>query len=76
MISKIFSPEKIGEKMALYVRSTASFILKIWSIVFEKNAKFFAENRRKSAKHESITSTPGWEIFNAQANSCMVEKKL
>jgi hypothetical protein len=29
MISKIFSPEKIGEKMALYVRSTASFILKI-----------------------------------------------
>jgi hypothetical protein len=35
----------------------------IITLVFEKNANFFAENGRKSQKIVSITSTPDWPKF-------------
>jgi hypothetical protein len=36
-------------------------------MVFEKNANFFAENRRKSQKIEIITSTPGQAALELRA---------
>jgi hypothetical protein len=34
----------------------------IITLVFEKNANFFAENWEKSQKIVVITSTPGWQV--------------
>jgi hypothetical protein len=60
MILKIFSPKKLAEKLAFLTRNKAKLCKKlIITLVFEKNANFFAENVRKSPKIVIITSTPG-----------------
>jgi hypothetical protein len=60
MIFKKISPKISAEKLAFLAQNKA----KLWKIliitlVFEKNANFFAENGRKSQKIKIITSTPG-----------------
>jgi hypothetical protein len=60
MIFKIFFATKIGEKMAFLTQNKAKLGKKlIITLVFEKNAIFFAENWRKSQKIVIVTSTPG-----------------
>jgi hypothetical protein len=60
MIKKIFSPKNFAKKLAFLTLNKAklckSFII---TLIFEKNAKFFAENCQKSQKIMIITSTPG-----------------
>jgi hypothetical protein len=52
--------EKFGEKMAFLTQNKAKLCKNmIITLVFEKNANFFAENCRKSLKIVIITSTPG-----------------
>jgi hypothetical protein len=47
--------------MASLTQNKAKFFKKvIITLVFEKNANFFAENCRKSQKIVIITSTPGF----------------
>jgi hypothetical protein len=53
LIFEIFSPKKL-----------AKFV--IITLVFEKNANFFAENCQKSQKIVIITSTPGHPDANAR----------
>jgi hypothetical protein len=60
MIFKIFSPKKIEKKLAFLTQNKAKlFKFLIITLVFEKNAIFFAENWQKSQKFAIITSTPG-----------------
>jgi hypothetical protein len=64
MIFSIFSPKNSAKKLAFLTQNKA----KLWKIliitlVFEKNANFFAKNCRKSPKIVIITSTPGPEVF-------------
>jgi hypothetical protein len=56
----IFSAEIFGENIGVF-SSHCCLILKkmIITLVFEKNAKFFAENWQKSQKIVIVTSTPG-----------------
>jgi recombinational DNA repair protein RecR len=65
MIFKIFSPKNSAKKLAFFAQTTASFCKNCdhKTLVFEKNANFFAENRRKSQKIVIITSTPDWANF-------------
>jgi hypothetical protein len=43
-----------------FTQTTVSFCIKlIKTLFFEKNANFFAKNRRKSQKIVIVTSTPG-----------------
>jgi hypothetical protein len=59
MIFKIFSPKNLAKKLAFFAQTTACFAkIVIITLVFEKNANFFAENCRKSQKIVIITSTP------------------
>jgi hypothetical protein len=45
MILKIFSQKHLAKKLAIFTQTTASFSKKlIITLVFEKNAQFFAEN--------------------------------
>jgi hypothetical protein len=60
MILKIFSPKNLAKKLTFLTQNKA----KLWKIliitlIFEKNANFFAENCRKSQKIVIITSNPG-----------------
>jgi hypothetical protein len=56
----IFFPKKIGEKWRFWLETKAKLWKKlIVTLAFEKNAKIFAENWRKSQKIVIITSTPG-----------------
>jgi hypothetical protein len=57
---KIFSPKNLAKILAFFAQTTASFCKKIGiiTLVFEKNANFFAENWQKSQKIVIITSTP------------------
>jgi hypothetical protein len=64
MIFQIFSPKKVSEKMAFLTKKTKIFKILIITLVFEKNANFFAENCQKSQKIVIITSTPDWAIFS------------
>jgi hypothetical protein len=50
-----------GKTFAFYAPTTAIFLM-ILTLVFEKNANFFAENWQKSQKIAVITSTPGCMI--------------
>jgi hypothetical protein len=52
MILKILSPKNLAKILAFYKNL-------IITLVFEKNANFFAENYKKSQKIVIITSTPG-----------------
>jgi hypothetical protein len=59
-ILKIFSPKNSSKKLAFLTPNKGKLCkILIKTLVFEKNAKFFAENWRKSQKIVIITSTPG-----------------
>jgi hypothetical protein len=59
MIVKIFLPKKF-RKRAFFTQNKAKLCkILIITLVFEKNAIFFAENWQKSQKIMIITSTPG-----------------
>jgi hypothetical protein len=52
--------ENFSENIGVFALTTASFCKNvIITLVFEKNANFFAENWQKSQKIVIITSTPG-----------------
>jgi hypothetical protein len=60
MIFKIFFAKKFSENIGFFAQSTASFCKNlIITLVFEKNANFFAANWQKSQKIVIITSSPG-----------------
>jgi hypothetical protein len=69
MILKILN---LAQILAFFDQATASFCKNmIITLVFEKNANFVAEDRRKSQKIEIITSTPEISsviLFNSAAN--------
>jgi hypothetical protein len=60
MILKIFSTKNSAKKLAFLTQNKAK-LCKNWiiTLVFEKNANFFAENWQKSQKIVIITTTPG-----------------
>jgi hypothetical protein len=63
MIFKIFSLKNSAKKLAFLTQNK----VKLWkhfmiTLVFEKNANFFAENCRKSQKIVTITSTTDYFI--------------
>jgi hypothetical protein len=63
MILKIFLPKNSTKELAFLAQSKAKFCKNLSiTLVFEKNAIFFAENCRKSQKIVIITSTPGREL--------------
>jgi hypothetical protein len=52
--------KNFSENIGVFAQTTASFCkIVIITLVFEKNANFFAENWQKSPKILIITSTPG-----------------
>jgi hypothetical protein len=60
MILKIFSPKKLRKNWRFLTPNKAKLCqIFIITLVFEKNANFFAENWQKSQKIVIITSTPG-----------------
>jgi hypothetical protein len=59
MILKIFSLKKIAKKLPFLTQNKAKlFNILVITLVFEKDANFFAENWEKSRKIVIITSTP------------------
>jgi hypothetical protein len=59
MIFKIFSPKNSAKKLAFLTQNKAKLCkILIITLIFEKNAKIFAENWQKSQKIVIITSTP------------------
>jgi hypothetical protein len=58
MLLKIFSPKNLAKILAFLAQTTAIFFNWIITLVFEKNANFFAENYQKSLTIVIITSTP------------------
>jgi hypothetical protein len=71
MIFKIFSPKNSAKKMAFLTQNKAELCKNlIITLVFDKNANFFAENCRKSQKIVIITSVPGrYLVHTASKNS-------
>jgi hypothetical protein len=64
MIYKIFSPKNLANYLRFLLKLLFVFgKVVIITLVFEKNAKFFAENLQKSQKIVIITSTPDWAKF-------------
>jgi hypothetical protein len=62
MIFKIYSPKNSAKKLAFLTQIKGKLCkILIITLVYEKNANFFAENWRKSQKIVIITSTPGKE---------------
>jgi hypothetical protein len=60
MILNIFSPKNLAKKLAFLTQNKAKLCkILIITLVWGKNAIFFAENCRKSQKIVIITSTPG-----------------
>jgi hypothetical protein len=56
--------EKFGEKFGVFTQNKAKVCkILIITLVFEKNANFFAENCRKSPKILIITSTPAANVI-------------
>jgi hypothetical protein len=61
MIFKIFSPIFSAKKLGFLTQNKAKICkMLIWTLVFEKNANFFAEISQKPQKTVTITSTPGF----------------
>jgi hypothetical protein len=59
MIFKIFSPKKSAKKLSFLTQNKAKLFKNLTiTLVFEKNAIFFAENCQKSQKIVLLTSTP------------------
>jgi hypothetical protein len=64
MILKIFSPKNSAKKLAFLTQNKAKLCKNfIITLVFEKNANFFAANCQKSQKIVIITSTPEVSLF-------------
>jgi hypothetical protein len=64
MIFKIFSPKNLAKILAFFAQTADNFCKNlIITLVFEKNANFFAESSPKSQKIVIITSTPEWANF-------------
>jgi hypothetical protein len=64
MIFKIFLPKNSAKKLAFLTQNKAKLCkILIITLVFVKNANFFAENCQKSQKIVIITSTPGLDSF-------------
>jgi hypothetical protein len=62
-ILKIFLPKNLAKILAFIAQTTDSFCKNIIiTLVFEKNANFFAENLQKLQKIVIITSTPGSKV--------------
>jgi hypothetical protein len=62
MILKIFSPKNSAKKLALLTQNKATLCKNlIKTLVFEKNANFFAESWQKTQKIVIISSTPGFK---------------
>jgi hypothetical protein len=62
LILKIFSPKKIAKKLAFLTRNKPKLCkILIITLVFVKNANFFADNWQKSQKIVIITSTAGYQ---------------
>jgi hypothetical protein len=60
MILKISSPKNSAKKLAFLTQNRAKLCkILIITLVFEKNANFFAQNCQKSQKIVIITSVPG-----------------
>jgi hypothetical protein len=60
MIFLIFSPKISAKKLAFLTQNKAKLCkILIITLVFDKNANFFAENWRKSQKIAIVTSIPG-----------------
>jgi hypothetical protein len=60
MIFELFSPKKSAKQLAFLTQNKAKLCkILIITLVFEKNAIFFAENCQKSPKIVIITLTPG-----------------
>jgi hypothetical protein len=76
MILKIFSPKNLAKKLAFLTKNKAKFWKNlIITLVFGKNANFFAENCPNSQKIVIITSTPGRTGANPTiVNYCDVVK--
>jgi hypothetical protein len=76
MIFEIFLPKNSEKKLAFFTQNKAKLCtILIITLVFEKNANFFAENCRKSQKIVIITSTdPGWleQVFRLSCSSVKV----
>jgi hypothetical protein len=71
MIFKIFSPKNSAKKLAFLTQNKAKLCkIFIITLVFEKNANFFAENCRKSPKIVIITSVPGRSPCRVPNFSC------
>jgi hypothetical protein len=69
--------EKFSKKLAFFTQNKAKLCkILITTLVFEKNANFFAENCRKSQKIVIITATPGSERWNGLGPSTRVHPKL
>jgi hypothetical protein len=63
MVFKIFSPKNSAKKLAFLTQNKGKLCkFLIITLVFEKNANFFAENWRKSQKIVITTSTPGANV--------------
>jgi hypothetical protein len=59
MILKIFSPKIFAKKLVFFTQNKAKLCKNfIITMVFERNANYFAENCQKSQKIVIITSTP------------------
>jgi hypothetical protein len=59
MILKIFSLKNFAKILAFLTQNKAKLCkILIITVIFEKNANFFAENGQKSQKIVNITSTP------------------
>jgi hypothetical protein len=60
MIFKNIFAENFGEKVAFLTENKTNLKKLIITLVFEKNAHFFAEICQKSQKIVIITSVPRW----------------
>jgi hypothetical protein len=75
MIFKIVSPKNTAKKLSFLTQNKAKLCKNlIITLVFEKNANFFAENWQKSPKIVIITSTPGAPV-NLASNRLEEGKK-
>jgi hypothetical protein len=63
MIFSIFLPKKSAKKWSFWLKTKLNYAkILIITLVFEKNANFFAKNGQKLQKIVIITSTPDWVI--------------
>jgi hypothetical protein len=72
MIFKISSPKNLAKNWRFLLKLLLFFWKKmILTLVYEKNANFFAENWQKSQKLVIITSTPVRFLANRVKSTCI-----